>query len=52
MLELPIRNNALEIELADAIEHGLVLKSDSQNSLKVIGKDKDYNWNGFTFGEE
>jgi hypothetical protein len=52
MLEPPIRDNALEIELLDAIEIGLVIKSDAQNGEKVTGKVKDYIWEGFEFGDD
>jgi hypothetical protein len=42
--ELPIRDNALELARADAIEHGLVIKSAAQNSDMVVGRDEDYVW--------
>jgi hypothetical protein len=50
MLEPPIRDNALGSQLSDAIEIRLVIKSDAQTVKKITGKDKNYIWEGFEFG--
>jgi hypothetical protein len=51
MLEAPIRDSALKIEHFDVIDIGLVKKSDAQTGKKVTGRDEDYIWEGFEFGD-
>ena len=52
LLEPPIRDNGLEMVLADAIELGLVPKSAAQSSTKVAGRDNEYIWSDIKSGEE
>jgi hypothetical protein len=51
LLEAPIRDDALELELADAIENGLVIQSEYQKGKQVAGKEEEYTWEGIEFGE-
>ncbi|KAJ7774875.1 hypothetical protein B0H16DRAFT_1713323 [Mycena metata] len=50
--ETPIRDNALEMSIADAIDSGAVQKSDKQPGANVAAADQLYDWEAFYFAGE
>lgn len=47
--EVPIRDDRLELDLAEAIRVGTVTRSEKQLTIRVGGNDKDYTWEEIHF---